>query len=1152
MWPCAHHTNQCPVPHPALLHGDFSDPEESSQTTSLDNSAILDPSQDTIQVADQNQSRSTSQLHLQLQSQPQSRSQPPSKGRPLDMMMEHPQQPLDLRQFQPTSQQQQQHQHHHQQHHQQQQHLQQQQTSHSQAQSLAMESTHPYQLGLTSMPSATLSTMDNGVHAQTMSQAHTKAMDRLRARQDRGSIISLASTVGDDSPSDFSQFDFEHPVGDLHSQQSSTGGGLGYENDEYDHHGIGTGLAMMSFLDFMPQSRSSPGDTSEGDVRSAQPSRSNSVILDADTANMIRMNSMFSMGEEPLHLQTEQYNGTNNSNDGGSSHSSAQMHPLSKEPLSHSSDLSLESSGQMPGQHPNETEGMLPPIWSSNSMEMMSTSVHPFAMPSYSEEKAHPLSNPTDPTLLENNGSNEQESLQQAIRVYEQGQEQARTGFQSSMPPAFVNSSAYYQGNDAPVPLSNHISMANLAQQQAHHQQQQQLRLQQQQQLQQAQHQQALQQQQMHQQRLHLRSQTLAAIHSPHVRNLSSPGIEYSKSPHSLTPPLHPQQQHLNQKMYGTPSGNPNFAAGKASRVRNRTISSPAGSFQYSPSSMGSTPTSVHMSRPPSGLSFGPIPVRERKRSLMDANMAQGLDQVRQSLLGSSQPSSAQPSSDNSHLTTPSGVSSAISSADDKGPNHSPFIIKQEPTNQTIDHSLIGLGLGASNNTNNAAPEDNYHRKRTKSVDMYSSYMGSINSFNPPATTAEMGPTLSSTLNQGTSVQNWQPPDMALHLQVYQNSMGMNNSLGSVMPPASVPLHMQMNGQGVHPHHASAAGGGMGGESNLYQLSNLPLVEPVHTLRHSISHDRMDPSYGLPPQQLTGAAGGKAKPKPKASKAAGKSTKAKGRSMSMGDALDPEGVASLANGFGGSSGGASGAGASAGGDDEEGGHAYDEAAAGNLEFEGSELHGDPTARKQKLRYEGDQYTPQWVRNVGQAKEGFCDTCVPGKWLQLKNSAFWYHKQFFHGISSVSGKLFSNPIQTRQMEQDDIEGLCHQCNEWIPISNHKRQNSMLWYRHAHKCHIYHKPKTQGQNSNRSSFSAASGQSLPAFTDAVSAAVYAASMSSGSGGGAHPLTQPHPLSQAHPGHGHGHGMGNGGGSLSEQQAVAAAAAVGNVVVVANQHH
>lgn len=52
---------------------------------------------------------------------------------------------------------------------------------------------------------------------------------------------------------------------------------------------------------------------------------------------------------------------------------------------------------------------------------------------------------------------------------------------------------------------------------------------------------------------------------------------------------------------------------------------------------------------------------------------------------------------------------------------------------------------------------------------------------------------------------------------------------------------------------------------------------------------------------------------------------------------------------------------------------------------------DPEARprRQKLRFDGDQYTPQWVRYNGQSKEGLCDTCTPGKWLQLKNSAFWY-------------------------------------------------------------------------------------------------------------------------------------------------------------------
>ncbi|KAI9492010.1 hypothetical protein BDB00DRAFT_830727 [Zychaea mexicana] len=120
---------------------------------------------------------------------------------------------------------------------------------------------------------------------------------------------------------------------------------------------------------------------------------------------------------------------------------------------------------------------------------------------------------------------------------------------------------------------------------------------------------------------------------------------------------------------------------------------------------------------------------------------------------------------------------------------------------------------------------------------------------------------------------------------------------------------------------------------------------------------------------------------------------------------------------------------------------------------------DPEARprRQKLRYVGDKYTPQWVRYNGQAKEGLCDTCQPGKWLQLKNSAFWYHKQFFHGISSVSGKEFMQPLETRWVDQDLVEGLCHQCRQWVSVSNVKRKNSVLWYRHAHKCHVYHKPK-----------------------------------------------------------------------------------------------
>ncbi|KAJ1897336.1 hypothetical protein LPJ81_004560 [Coemansia sp. IMI 209127] len=129
------------------------------------------------------------------------------------------------------------------------------------------------------------------------------------------------------------------------------------------------------------------------------------------------------------------------------------------------------------------------------------------------------------------------------------------------------------------------------------------------------------------------------------------------------------------------------------------------------------------------------------------------------------------------------------------------------------------------------------------------------------------------------------------------------------------------------------------------------------------------------------------------------------------------------------------------------------------EEEEEEGRGGPKARprRQKVRFNDDMYTPMWVRGNGQQKEGFCDTCAAGKWLQLKNSAFWYHKQFFHGISSVSGRPFVRPLQVRHYDADIIEGLCHQCHQWVHIANAKRRNSVLWFRHAHKCHVYHKPK-----------------------------------------------------------------------------------------------
>lgn len=137
-------------------------------------------------------------------------------------------------------------------------------------------------------------------------------------------------------------------------------------------------------------------------------------------------------------------------------------------------------------------------------------------------------------------------------------------------------------------------------------------------------------------------------------------------------------------------------------------------------------------------------------------------------------------------------------------------------------------------------------------------------------------------------------------------------------------------------------------------------------------------------------------------------------------------------------------------------------------------------RRQKLRYEGDHYTPKWVRYTGHLKEGYCDSCNPGKWLQLKNSAYWYHKQFYHGISSVSGKLFIKPIEQRMGKGDMIEGLCHQCHRYVPACNGKKKNNyMLWYRHAHKCHLYDKPKSTTKTNTRK-LSVTSSSTSPVHT------------------------------------------------------------------------
>lgn len=111
---------------------------------------------------------------------------------------------------------------------------------------------------------------------------------------------------------------------------------------------------------------------------------------------------------------------------------------------------------------------------------------------------------------------------------------------------------------------------------------------------------------------------------------------------------------------------------------------------------------------------------------------------------------------------------------------------------------------------------------------------------------------------------------------------------------------------------------------------------------------------------------------------------------------------------------------------------------------------DMKPHEQDLRFEGDLYTPRWVRGHGNKREGWCGTCKPGRWLVLKNSAFWYDKSFTHGISAATGQQFVEPKEVRRMDgnPDVWEGLCHSCNEWVGLVSNKKKGT-TWFRHAYK-------------------------------------------------------------------------------------------------------
>ncbi|KAF2668719.1 hypothetical protein BT63DRAFT_414688 [Microthyrium microscopicum] len=132
---------------------------------------------------------------------------------------------------------------------------------------------------------------------------------------------------------------------------------------------------------------------------------------------------------------------------------------------------------------------------------------------------------------------------------------------------------------------------------------------------------------------------------------------------------------------------------------------------------------------------------------------------------------------------------------------------------------------------------------------------------------------------------------------------------------------------------------------------------------------------------------------------------------------------------------------------------------------------DLVPHEQELRWNGDLYTPRWVRGHGNKREGWCGLCKPGRWLVLKNSAYWYDKSFTHGVCAQTGQAFAAPDHVRRVEGnvDAWEGLCGECGEWLSLVSSKKKGPTTWFRHVSKCQVSQKPAKDAPKRRRPTIS-----------------------------------------------------------------------------------
>lgn len=107
---------------------------------------------------------------------------------------------------------------------------------------------------------------------------------------------------------------------------------------------------------------------------------------------------------------------------------------------------------------------------------------------------------------------------------------------------------------------------------------------------------------------------------------------------------------------------------------------------------------------------------------------------------------------------------------------------------------------------------------------------------------------------------------------------------------------------------------------------------------------------------------------------------------------------------------------------------------------------DDSVRENEVRFEGDMFTPRWVRGYREEEEGWCGFC--SSWL--KHGDAWRNdRTLFHGICAETGRSLEDPkepVRINSLKQI-WKARCDICGAWVTYRKSDRKHYSAWYVHA---------------------------------------------------------------------------------------------------------